>query len=358
MEKYLAKLGLTLAQAKTILKNHSNGDVGEALKKDVQIGKLSIKNRELDKRVKLLIDMLEASDRELQACNELKNAEVTEIAYSKTRTKSTAIPVMVASDWHVDEIVTKENVNGKNEYNKEVAQTRAENFFRNSLSLLKIVNRDVKIDTAVLALLGDFISGNIHTELLENTSQRPIDAIMFVKSLMSAGIRLLLNNTNYNFIIPCCVGNHSRITPKVHISTEGGNSLETMLYASLAGDFANEPRARFIVSPGYHCYLTLENFNIRFHHGHSIKFYGGVGGITIPVNKAIAQWNKLIYADLDVIGHFHQRFDGGNFLCNGSLIGYNAYALRIKASYEKPQQLFFVVDKKRGKTIVAPIILD
>jgi len=53
----------------------------------------------------------------------------------------------------------------------------------------------------------------------------------------------------------------------------------------------------------------------------------------------------------------HQFKDGGNFICNGSLIGYNAFALSIKADYEKPKQAFFLVDKKRGKSIVAPIWL-
>ena len=97
---------------------------------------------------------------------------------------------------------------------------------------------------------------------------------------------------------------------------------------------------------------------LRFHHGHGMKYGGGVGGIYIPINKAIAQWNKALRADLDVFGHWHQFRDGGNFICNGSIIGYNAYALRIKADYEEPKQAFFLMDKNRGKTIVAPIFVD
>jgi hypothetical protein len=69
--------------------------------------------------------------------------------------------------------------------------------------------------------------------------------------------------------------------------------------------------------------LQIYDVTVRFHHGHSIRYAGGVGGIYIPTNKAIAQWNKGRHADLDVFGHFHQLRDGGNFICNGSLIGYN-----------------------------------
>jgi hypothetical protein len=58
-----------------------------------------------------------------------------------------------------------------------------------------------------------------------------------------------------------------------------------------------------------------------------------------------------------VLGHFHQLFDGGRFIVNGSLIGYDSFALSIKASYEKPKQVMFLMDRKRGRTFTCPIFL-
>lgn len=129
------------------------------------------------------------------------------------------------------------------------------------------------------------------------------------------------------------------------------------MYHALAKRFEDEERVQFIISDGYHTYLDVYGFTIRFHHGHQIKYYGGVGGITIPLNKAVAAWNKAHPVYLDVVGHFHQLFDGGNWVVNGSLIGYNAFALSIKASPETPRQAFFLIDKLDGKTVMAPIIL-
>jgi hypothetical protein len=43
---------------------------------------------------------------------------------------------------------------------------------------------------------------------------------------------------------------------------------------------------------------------------------------------------------------------------NGSLVGYNAFALSIKAGFEPPKQAFFLIDKSVGKTVVTPIILS
>jgi hypothetical protein len=76
------------------------------------------------------------------------------------------------------------------------------------------------------------------------------------------------------------------------------------------------------------------------------------------VEKAIAAWNKGIRADLDVFGHWHQSQQNPKWICNGSLIGYNAYSVAIKAPYEPPSQTFFLMDKERGRTITAPIFLD
>jgi hypothetical protein len=80
--------------------------------------------------------------------------------------------------------------------------------------------------------------------------------------------------------------------------------------------------------------------------------------LSIPVEKSIASWNKSPNrADLDLFGHWHQYQQNRHWLCNGSLIGYNAYALSIKASFEPPTQTYFLLDKKRGRTMTSPIYL-
>ena len=101
--------------------------------------------------------------------------------------------------------------------------------------------------------------------------------------------------------------------------------------------------------------MDVYDKTIRFHHGHAMRYYGGVGGIYIPVNKAIAQWNKARPASLDIFGHFHQLKDGGIFVSNGSLIGWSPYSMRIKADYEEPKQAFIVIDNKHGRTFTCPI---
>lgn len=329
----------------------------ELIEKDRAFARLKQSQKVVDKKYNSLLEEVEELEKKLEIAIQSKDFKTSVIDYKVSDNNGEAVAFAIASDWHIEEQVRPEKVNGLNVFNLEIAKQRSEEFFQNTVRLLKKEQKDVKINTLVLALLGDFISSNIHEELLENCLLRPAEAIIFAEELLASGIEYILKHTEVKLIIPCCVGNHTRITRKVHISTEQGNSLETIMYAHLSRYFEKEKRVKFIIAQGYHQYLTVfDNYTIRFHHGHAMRFAGGVGGIYIPARKAIAQWQKIKYANLDVFGHFHNyKIDGDLFVLNGSLIGYNAFAVAIAADYERPRQAFFLVDKKRGKTVHVPI---
>ena len=282
---------------------------------------------------------------------------------------SEAVAFMIASDWHNEERVRRGDVSDLNEYNPEIFAKRADSFFKGGQRLWDIMRRDQKVPTIVLGLLGDFITGSIHEDGAESNYLAPADAIMNAEEKIVSGINFLLENTDVQeLVVPCHSGNHGRMTKKQRVSTEQGNSLELVMYRHLEKYFERNERVQFQIAPGYHSYMRLWNedqekqFLIRFHHGHFISYGGGVGGITVPVLKAIDKWNSQeLYrnVNLDVFGHFHQYVNYGSFVCNGSLIGYNAYANSIKASYERPQQAFFMVSRKyMSKTMSTPIFVE
>lgn len=276
---------------------------------------------------------------------------------TKSKVETEAVVVAVASDWHIEELVKKEWVNDTNEHNLEISKARSEQFFQNALRLTEIVARDVKVNTMVLALLGDFITNDIHPEMMEVNLLLPNEAAARAQSYIASGIKFLLENSDLNLIIPCSTGNHARVTKLPYKSTEHGHSWEHLIYNNLKWYFENEPRVKFIINDSYHTILdVLDGYKIRFHHGHEVRYQGGVGGLYIPVNKKIAQWNKAVPVNLDVFGHHHSLKHGGNFIANGSQIGYNPYAMRGGFDFEKPKQAFFVVDARRGQTWFAPIL--
>jgi hypothetical protein len=249
-------------------------------------------------------------------------------------------------------------VNGLNAFNLDIAQERVATFFQAVVRLTRLLQQDVKIDTMIVALLGDFISGDIHEEVSELCQLPPMEAVVFAQDRLVGGIDFLLEHTQLHFHFKCHSGNHARTTKTTRFATENGHSLEYLLYRHIAAVYAarGETRVTFDIAEGPHSYASIYGTAVRFQHGHMVKYGGGVGGIYIPVNKAIAQWNRGRHADLDVFGHFHQQVDGNNFLCNGSLIGYNSFALSIKAPYDVPKQTMVLFDKKRGRTCNWPIL--
>lgn len=301
---------------------------------------------------------IERQDHELRAVNVLgQECDTYTIDPKKGQRTSEGTIVIAASDWHLEERVGAE-VGGLNTYNLEIAGQRTTRFFQSSLRLIELLRQDLTISTVVLALLGDFISNDIHEEFPDITEQQPMYALVTAQNALISGIEFLLAHSIVDLVIPCHSGNHARTTRTTRFASENGHSLEYLMYLHLAAYFRSQPRVKFLIPEGYHSYLDIYGTTIRFHHGHAVKYGGGVGGIYIPVNKALAQWNKARHADLDVFGHFHQMRDGGNFICNGSLIGYNAFALSIKADYEKPRQALFLIDKKRGRTCTWPILVE
>lgn len=315
--------------------------------------------RELSAKYRQLLHQNQALEKQVeQALQIRKSVKTHQIKATKKTGSACATAFLVASDWHIGESIEAESVSGLNEYSLTIAKKRAETFFCNSLVLLNICKRDVRLDDIVLCLNGDFISGEIHDELMEVNALRPIDEVLMVQNWIASGIEFLLANTKCHLTIPCTSGNHARISKKVRHATEQGNSLEHLMYHSLAMYFKGNPRVKFIIQKSYHTFLEVYDMTVRIHHGHNVRYQGGVGGLSIPLNKAIAQWNKSRWSDIDVVSHFHQFKDFGNAIVNGSLIGFSPYAVAIKAEYEPPRQAFFLLDSKRGKTITAPIIVE
>ena len=332
--------------------------VSEQIEQDILKADYKDAKKNMDSKYNYVLDRALRAERELEASKVLRATprNIIEIKPKLGKNKGESVAVVLASDWHIEEQVKSESVNGRNFYNLEIARARATEFFQNTITLIKKEQQAVHIDTLVLVLLGDFISGNIHEELLANCELPPAKALMEATNMLVSGIEAILKQTKLNLVIPCHVGNHSRITHKVHLSNEQGNSLEYIMYHYLADYFKKEKRIKWIIAEGYHSYVQIYDKTLRLHHGHAIKFGGGVGGLTIPVQKSIAQWNKIKWADFDCFGHLHTQMDGKNFLSNGCNIGYNAFAVSIKADFDTPRQTFFLIDKKRGKTVVAPIV--
>lgn len=277
----------------------------------------------------------------------------------KAAAKGSATVILALSDWHIEERVDPETVNGLNAFDLDVAEKRIDELCERFSTLLEHERRLVPVDRVVVWLGGDHISGHIHPDTAEMAQLAPLEATRLA-GRYARGIIDMVAGMAREVIVSTNSGNHGRSTDKLRIGTELDHSFEQHLYLTMA---AAETRKNVTwqVGRGYLNVVDLDGFRVRFHHGHAIRYAGGVGGITIPANKAIAAWDKIHPADLTVFGHYHQFswLRAGRYVSNGSLIGHSAYATRIKATYEPPCQAMIVVDHgRREVTKALPIFCD
>ena len=313
---------------------------------------------ELRGRVTSLERALEEKDAALHQYADIAEAPRTSPIIATKTTKREVVPVIVASDWHIEETVTAAITNGLNEYNLKIAEGSIKQFFSNAVYLVKRAMADSIVHTIVLAVLGDIINGVLRSEDLENNQASSIDALSMARSFLYSGIKLLEKETGCKIRVICCVGNHGRLTEKIHYSNQVHNSLEYLIYKTLERDFRDHKNVDFIVSEAPYVIQSIFGVRVRFQHGHVFRYNGGISGISVPILRKVAQLNTIEHADLDVIGHFHTATVLSNVIINGSLVGTNGFSMALGLPHERPQQMFFLIDSKYGKSMITPVFID
>jgi len=331
----------------------------DRIESDAEIARLRSELAGLRAKYKVALSQIDRERERADTIAGLANVPAKAMPAPKPkRTRGNATVILGLSDWHCEELVRTETVNGLNAFDLSVCDRRIRELAERFTALLNHQRQLVRIDRVVVWLGGDFLTGHIHEDCVELAQLAPLAATRWAGERLRGLVDMVAADAR-EVIVVTNSGNHGRVgDPRV--GTELDHSFEQNLYLTMAGAEKNK-NVRWQVGEGYLNNLDLDGFRVRFHHGHAVKYGGGVGGITIPMNKAVAAWDRISPADLTVCGHYHQWswLRSARFVTNGSLIGHNAYAIRIKAAYEPPCQSFIVVDHKRREVVEAkPIFCD
>lgn len=324
-----------------------------------------IEEHRLKKRLKDLENKLKGAVADLSDASEMGEL-IREVAAQppvpgiepreRTSHLAEATPLVLASDWHIEEPVRPEAVAFRNRYDLDISKQRMERFFEATRWGINNQRQVFKIRDLVLWLGGDIITNYLHDDNVETNLLSPVEAIAYAQASIGDGIKFLLQDPELErLVIPCNDGNHGRLTDKMHCASRIENSIEWLLYYQLQREFKDEPRVQFILPTCEFTFLDVYDRTIRFTHGDTINYQGGVGGIHIPLNKAIARWQTLKHADLTCIGHFHQRICLPNLMVNGSLIGYNSYAMSKGFTFEAPSQSLRMLEPRRWCSTDIPL---
>lgn len=293
----------------------------------------------------------------------LKSSPVNDFIPTITRNekvKQEATAIIQISDGHFGKIVNPSTVNGLNAYNPDIARSRMDICANNTAKLIKKERQDITIDNLVLILGGDFLENSQlhnHSEMI--TSMSPMEETLFARELLRKYIKQVVDFGSFKKVVVVCTrGNHSRITHKMNASVDYRMNYETILYNILKEDFKSY-NIEWTIPDSEIAEVDVYGETLRSVHGHQIKFQGGVGGLTVPLNKYIMRMDQINKASYNFVHHYHNlSYPTNNTTVNGSIVGYDPYALSIGCSYQRPMQSFQLLDAQRGMTIKAPIFCD
>lgn len=331
---------------------------------DSEIAKVRAERDSYRVRYRAALDAIEAERARADMLSGLRNITPDKPTHPVRRGGKlhSATVVVLLSDWHCEERVDPATVNFQNRYDLATCKLRVAELTERFCALLEHERRLADIRRVVVWLGGDFLTGHIHEDCVEVAQLSPLKALRFAGGLIRGFLDTVATQAD-SVIVATNSGNHGRSNAgKLRIATELDHSFEQFLYTQMAAQEACK-NIEWRVGEGYLNYVDLDGFLIRFHHGHAVRYSGnGVGGITIPVNKSIAAWDKVQPASLTCFGHYHQFhwLRGSRYVANGSLIGHSAFATVVcKSSYEPPCQSFIVIDHKRQEVTRAyPIFVD
>ena len=67
------------------------------------------------------------------------------------------------------------------------------------------------------------------------------------------------------------------------------------------------------------------------------------------------KWDKIFKQNKIYLGHFHNIISIPNATVNGSIIGYNAFAMSNGMAFEEPAQVYELYDDKIGYLLTRKI---
>jgi len=288
------------------------------------------------------------------------------LAKSSPATGAPGVPTLFLSDFHYGEVVRPDAVNNLNTFNKKISQLRLRSTVETAIDLCHNHMVNPKYPGIVLALGGDMMSGSIHDELIDTNDGTNIDHVLELFDQLIWTINALADKFGRVFV-PTCYGNHSRMYQQYRNKEAAHLSFDWLLYNMLEKHFknSNDNRIQFQISTGFDTYYKIYDTSYLLTHGDRLGVRGGTGivGMLGPIARGVQKvrseytnFGKSI--DYVIMGHYHQYISIKGAIVNGSLKGYDEYAMSNRFAFEIPKQALWFTHPQYGVTFQVPVIAE
>lgn len=266
--------------------------------------------------------------------------------------------ILNISDVHMGEVISLEQMGGRNSYNKAIAARRLERLFQSVVELGTEHWTGPPPSVIYVILLGDMISGEIHEELSKTNDLLAIPAVRDLSGHLIAGLNLLLANFECEIRVVSLPGNHGRVTRKPEAKAFAVDSYDTLVAWSVESWFAarGEKRLTFSAPISGDALININGWNFLFTHGDRIGSRGGAGFIGPAATAARGMQRVMsdiaaaegIVVDYVIIGHFHTPLELEQGFVNGCLGGPSEYSRSGRMRSHAASQLMLTVHPVRG----------
>lgn len=258
--------------------------------------------------------------------------------------------ILVLSDLHFGEYINREELDGLNSFDPEIAEARLTRVFSVAASLLTEHWPGPPPARLIIAMLGDMISGALHPELTRSDKMRPMESVRAVANVLASGVELLLNTVDCPIDMISVVGNHGRTGLKPEAKGVAVESYDTLVSDFLEMHFRGNKRLTFYVPPGPDALISIYGYRFLLTHGDRLGSGGGKGfvGAELPILRGF-QKVHMDYADRGILlhhvicGHFHTALASARGTANGCLPGVSEFSVSFRLRPSPPMQAFIAV---------------
>ena len=320
-------------------------------------------NREYARDIQKLSEELEVINRTLEASETIMSSNLKPPTWlsPKNPSKSAATLVVMLSDTHFDEVVVPAEMDGLNAYNREIATMRLKKWSQNVTKMSRHYLSGVTYDGCVLILGGDIFSGDIHEELAQTNEDSILGSLIYWSEQLCAAIDLLAEEFG-KVHIASVVGNHGRMSRKPRMKLRVRTNFDWLVSKMIERHYEGDKRVTFQIPESADCLINIYGYGHLITHGDQVSGGGGIGGIYPPIMRLRARKAQRYLATganfrTLWMGHWHQYISTPSLIINGSLKGYDEYAMISNFGYEVPQQAMAIITPSHNVTIQAPIFV-
>jgi hypothetical protein len=253
------------------------------------------------------------------------------------------------SDLHVGELIRPAETGGFGAFNYSIAQKRMKVHEENILNWTFVNRLGYNIPDLHIFGIGDYISGDIHQELLV-TNEFPLPGqVARAASLIAHHIRNLAPHFRSVTFHGVGADNHGRLQKKPQAKQKAANNMSFLVHSLVEAHLRDLPNFKMIQYEDMAPLIEVNNHQFIVTHGDTVKTVQGLPwyGLERYLAKEALRRMKSGGFDYANVGHYHTPLYLPKLLMNGSLSGTTEYD-HSAGRFGPPSQITYLVHRKHG----------